>query len=83
MKSLESKVDLTAHAGVSTTYADKEASPQSAEVAYEEKRAAEKPKDRGNQHRWHVRGLLGRRAHGLTVVLIHTIPSSINTPPPR
>lgn len=44
MKSLESKVDLTAHAGVSTTYADKEASPQSAEVAYEEKRAAEKPK---------------------------------------
>ena len=44
MKSLESKVDLAAHAGASTTYADKEASPQRAEVAYEEKRAAEKPK---------------------------------------
>jgi mycofactocin precursor len=44
MKSLESKVDLAAHARAGTTYADKEVSSQRAEVAYEEKRAAEKPK---------------------------------------
>ena len=43
MKSLERKVDLAAHAGASTTYADKEASPQRVEVAYEEKRVVEKP----------------------------------------
>ena len=44
MKSPNSEVVLTEHAGGSTTYADKEASPQRAEVTYEEKRAAEKPK---------------------------------------
>ena len=44
VKSLEGEVDLAARAGASTTYADKEASPQRAEVAYEEKRVAEKPK---------------------------------------
>jgi mycofactocin precursor len=44
MKSPNSEVVLTAHAGASTTFADKEASPQRAEVAYEEKQAAEKPK---------------------------------------
>ena len=44
MKSPYSEVVLTVRAGASTIYADKEASPQRAEVAYEEKRAAEKPK---------------------------------------
>ena len=44
MKRPISEVVLTEHAQVSTTYADKEASPQRAEVAYEERRAAEKPK---------------------------------------
>jgi mycofactocin precursor len=44
MKSPYSEVAPTAHAGASTTYADKEASPQRAEVAYEERRAAEKPR---------------------------------------
>jgi mycofactocin precursor len=44
MKSPTSEVALTERAGVSTTYADKEASPQRAEVAREEKQAAEKPK---------------------------------------
>ncbi len=44
MKSPNSEIALAAHAGASTTYADEEASPQGAEVAYEEKRAAEKPK---------------------------------------
>ncbi len=44
MKSLEREVDLAARAGSSTTHADKEASPQRAELAHEEKRAAEKPK---------------------------------------
>lgn len=44
MKSPYSEVPLTTHAGAGTIYADKEASPQRAEVAYEEKRAAEKPK---------------------------------------
>lgn len=43
MKSIDSKVALAAHAGASTAYADREASPQRAEVAYEEKRVAEKP----------------------------------------
>lgn len=43
MKSPESEVALAAHAGASTTYADKEASPRRAEVAYEERRAVEKP----------------------------------------
>jgi mycofactocin precursor len=44
MKSLESNVGLAAPAGASTAYTDKETSPQRAEVAYEERRAAEKPK---------------------------------------
>ena len=44
MKSPDTEFALAAPAGASTTYADKEASPQRAEVAYEEKRAAEKPK---------------------------------------
>jgi mycofactocin precursor len=44
MKSPTSEVALTERAGVSTTYADKEASPQRAEVPREEKQAAEKPK---------------------------------------
>ena len=44
VKSLDSKVALEAHAGAGTTYADKEASPQPADAAYEEKRAAEKPR---------------------------------------
>ncbi len=43
VKSLERAVDLAARAGASTTYAGKEASPQRAEIAHEEKRAAEKP----------------------------------------
>ena len=44
MKSLDSKVALAGRAGESTTYADKQTSPRRAEVTYEEKRAAEKPK---------------------------------------
>lgn len=44
MKSPDSEVAIAAHAGASTTHADKEASPRRAEVAYEEKQAAEKPK---------------------------------------
>ena len=44
VKSLEREVDLAARAESGTTYADKEASPQRTELAYEEKRAAEKPK---------------------------------------
>jgi mycofactocin precursor len=44
MKSPTSEVALTTHAGASTVYADKEASPQHAEVVLEEKPAAEKPK---------------------------------------
>ena len=44
MKSPTSEVSLTTRVESSTTYADKEASPQRAEVAYEERRAAEKPK---------------------------------------
>ena len=44
MKSPTSGVTLATHAGASTTHADKEASPQRAEAAYEERRAAEKPK---------------------------------------
>lgn len=44
MKSPNSEIVLTTHAEASTTYADKEALPQRAEVAYEERRAAEKPK---------------------------------------
>jgi mycofactocin precursor len=44
MKSLESKVAFAANAEVGTTYAEREAPPQRAEVAYEEKPAAEKPK---------------------------------------
>jgi mycofactocin precursor len=43
VKSPASEVALTAHVEASTTYTDKEA-PQRAEVAYEERRAAEKPK---------------------------------------
>ena len=43
VKSLEREVDLAAHAESGTTHADKEASPQRAEVALKEKRAAEKP----------------------------------------
>ena len=45
MKSLERKAALGGqHAEASTTYADREASPRRAEVAYEEKPVAEKPK---------------------------------------
>ena len=44
MKSPDSEVALAAHTGASTTYASEEASPQCAEVAYEERQAAEKPK---------------------------------------
>ena len=44
MKSLDSKVALEAHAGAGATYADKESSPQRADVACEEKQAAEKPR---------------------------------------
>ena len=44
MKSLEREVALAVTAEASTTHAGKEATPQGAEVAYEEKRAAEKPK---------------------------------------
>ena len=44
MKSLESKVDLVERAGASTTYADRETSPQRAQAAHEEKPVAEKPK---------------------------------------
>jgi mycofactocin precursor len=44
MKNPDTEVALAAPAGAGTTYdADKEASPRRAEVAYEEKRAAEKP----------------------------------------
>jgi mycofactocin precursor len=44
MKSPTSEVALATHVEASPTYTDEEASPQRAEVAYEEKRAAEKPK---------------------------------------
>ncbi len=44
MKSLERKGALAAHAGASTTYVDTKSPSQRAEVAYEEKQAAEKPK---------------------------------------
>jgi mycofactocin precursor len=44
MKSPTKGVVLTTHAGASTAYADKEASPQRAEVTLEEKSVAEKPK---------------------------------------
>lgn len=44
VKSLERKVALGGHAGASTTYADGEASVERAEVAYEKKQVAEKPK---------------------------------------
>ena len=44
MKSLEREVDLAARAGADTTHAKEEASPQRGEVAYKEKRVAEKPK---------------------------------------
>ncbi len=44
MKSPTSEAALTARAGASTIHADKEASPRRAEAAYEDRRAAEKPK---------------------------------------
>jgi mycofactocin precursor len=44
VKSPTSEVALAAHAEPSTTYADKEAFPQRAEVAHEERHATEKPK---------------------------------------
>ena len=44
MKSPDTEVTLTAHVGASATYADEEASPQRAEVDYEERRATEKPR---------------------------------------
>ena len=43
MKSLDREVALTTRAGAGTAYAEKE-TPQRTEVAYEEKRTAEKPK---------------------------------------
>lgn len=43
MKSVDREVALAAHAGAGTTYAE-EAPSQRAEAAYEEKRAAEKPR---------------------------------------
>ena len=43
MKSLERKSAPEGHAATSTTYADRE-TQQRAEVAYEKKQAAEKPK---------------------------------------
>jgi mycofactocin precursor len=44
MKSPTSEVALTEHAEASAVYADKDASLRRAEVAHEEKQAAEKPK---------------------------------------
>ena len=44
VKSIDGKVALAAHAGASATQADEKTSPQRAEVAYEEKRAADKPR---------------------------------------
>jgi hypothetical protein len=46
MKSPNSEVVLTARTGASTTYADKEASPQRAEVAYERSGLLRSPKRR-------------------------------------
>ena len=44
MKSLDREAAVVGRAGGGTTYADTETAPQRAEVAYEEKKAAEKPK---------------------------------------
>jgi mycofactocin precursor len=43
VKSLDKEGAVASHAGASTTSVDREASSQRAEVALEEKRAAEKP----------------------------------------